>query len=41
MLLSWSKEMNTQGIKFIENVFYSLDSCLHVVCFFTSIQLFE
>ena len=33
--------MNTRGIKFIENVFYSLDSYLHMVCFFNSIQLFE
>ena len=33
--------MNTRGIKFIENVFYSLDSYLHMVCFFNSIKLFE
>ena len=33
--------MNTRGIKFIENVFYSLDSYLYMVCFFNSIQLFE
>ena len=33
--------MNTRGIKFIENVFYSLDSYSYMVCFFNSIQLFE
>ena len=33
--------MNTRGIKFIENVFYSLDSYLYMVCFFNSIVLFE